>query len=107
MAGCGIARPGRAGHCVAKQGEGNMSSHLLFSGKIIGMNDGYRMLIVAIVNQAIVDYKDTCHHSSAAKRAHARHWLSTHGADWLEAVGVPVDQDWWENWISNRCQKHR
>jgi hypothetical protein len=82
-----------------------MPNHLIFSGNIIGGNDGYRMLIVAVVNQAIVDYRDCSHHMSVAKRAYAKGWLLRHGSAWLEAVGIQVDQQWWESWINNSCKK--
>jgi len=75
----------------------------IFSGRIIGMNTGHRALIIAVVRQAILDYQDTTHHSSAAKASGAKRWLLTQGDAWLDAVGVNIDRGWWVNWVNNRC----
>jgi hypothetical protein len=73
--------------------------------RILGMNDGYRMLAIAVVNQAIIDYRDCSHHSSMAKKAGAKYWLLNQAADWLDAVGVHIDAEWWCCWINNRCPR--
>ena len=84
---------------------GLTSGELLFSGRVIGRNDGYRRLIIAVVYQAILDYRDANHQSSMAVKAHAKHWLLTEAPDWLETIGIPIDLGWWNNWIGHSCKK--
>lgn len=82
-----------------------MPAILKRSGRLLSDGDGYRMLIIAVVRQAIIDTRGTGKNTSAASRAQARYWLITQGSYWLEAVGVEIDQEWWESWISNRFQR--
>ena len=75
--------------------------------KLIGVNDGYRSLMIAVVNQAITDYRGSDYRSTQAMKAHAREWLLRHGAYWLEAVGLHINQDWWDCWVKGGCKKNR
>jgi hypothetical protein len=74
--------------------------------KIIGVNDGYRSLMIAVVNQAITDYRGHDYRSSPAMKSHAREWLLRHGAYWLEAVGFQINQDWWDCWVKGGCKRN-